>query len=67
MAAPLQAEAATLTLRNVMVGNSGSDQTWICVGGKPASVANECAYQEWSLLYANNDGKASPDKVAPWP
>ncbi len=68
LGAPLQAhaQAATLTIRNVMVGNSssGQDQAWIRVDGKPAGVANECVYSEWSLFYANNDGTVSPDKVA---
>lgn len=65
---PAYAQATTLTLRNVMAGNSssGSDQVWVRADNSAnpnAGVAAECVYQGWSLFYSNNNGDVSPEKV----
>lgn len=57
---------ATLTLRNVMAGQSsgGNDQTWIRVDGQPAGVPADCVWTNFSLFYVTSASpELAPDKA----
>lgn len=57
---------ATLTLRNVMAGQSsgGNDETWIRVDGQPAGVPADCVWTSFSLFYVTSASpELAPDKA----